>query len=68
VTMLGKQVPLAGPGFSGALESFPKLPGTAYGFLDSVSCPGGRTAGWANKSANTLHRAHLRALLPSGAR
>jgi hypothetical protein len=39
-TILGRQVPLAGPGFESELESFPKSPGTSYLFAFSVGCPG----------------------------
>jgi hypothetical protein len=60
-TILGRQVSLAGSGFESELQSFPKLPGTAYAFLFSTSCPDNG----ASVSGNPLLTPHLGPLLPS---
>src|SRR6187551_3410812 len=39
-TILGRQVPLSGPGFKSALQAVPKPPGTSVLFAFSVACPG----------------------------
>jgi hypothetical protein len=39
-TLFGRQVPLSGPGFKGALQAFPKPPGTGVLFTFPLACPG----------------------------